>query len=108
MASQATSPSQVKDASELRVKETDRIRTVVGELHALGVDIRETDDGFIVHPSVIRGGRVEAHGDHRLAMMLQIARLLTDESIDVEGMEAAEVSYPDFQRDLQQLMSEIE
>lgn len=108
VASQATSPSQVKDASELRVKETDRIRTVVGELRALGVDIRETDDGFIVHPSVIRGGRVEAHGDHRLAMMLQIARLLTDESINVEGMEAAEVSYPDFQRDLQQLMSEIE
>lgn len=108
VASQANSPSIVKDASELRVKETDRIRTVVSELSSLGVDIKETDDGFIVYPSLIQGGDVNTYSDHRLSMMLQVAALLTDSSIEIEGVEASDVSYPRFREDLQRLQREIE
>ena len=108
VASQASSPSSVRDAGELRVKETDRIQTVASELKALGVDLRETDDGFDVYPSRLHGGRVSSHGDHRLAMMLQIADLLTTESVTIDHVEAADVSYPRFRDDLQRLGREIE
>ncbi|UTT41713.1 3-phosphoshikimate 1-carboxyvinyltransferase [Exiguobacterium aurantiacum] len=108
VASQATSPSSVRDAGELRVKETDRIQTVVHELSALGVDLRETDDGFDIFPSRLHGGHVSSHGDHRLAMMLQIADLLTTERVTIEHVEAADVSYPRFRDDLQRLGREIE
>lgn len=108
VASQATSPSTVRDAGELRVKETDRIRTVVTELKTLGIDIDETADGFTVRPSVVRGGKVDAFGDHRLSMMLQIAALLTDEPVHIRGMDVSDVSYPQFHQDLQRLGREIE
>lgn len=108
VASQASSPSVVKDAAELRVKETDRIKTVVSELASLGIDIRETKDGFSVFPSRLRGGVVSSHGDHRLSMMLQIAALLTDERVVIDGVEASDISYPQFRDDLQRLGREIE
>lgn len=108
VASQASSPSLVKDASELRVKETDRIKTVVSELSALGVDIRETEDGFSVFPSRLHGGAVSSHADHRLSMMLQVAALLTDEPVTIDDVESSEVSYPRFHDDLQRLGREIE
>lgn len=108
VASQATSPSTVRDAGELRVKETDRIQTVVTELKTLGVDIEETEDGFTVRPSPIRGGDVDAFGDHRLSMMLQIAALLTDDPVHIHGMDVSDVSYPQFHQDLQRLGREIE
>lgn len=108
VASQATSTSIVKDASELRVKETDRIKTVVSELSRLGVEIEETNDGFIVRPSVLTGGDVRSYGDHRLSMMLQIASLLTQENIQIDGIGASDVSYPRFREDLQRLHREIE
>lgn len=108
VASQASSSSSVRDAGELRVKETDRIQTVASELKALGVDLRETDDGFDVYPSHLHGGHVSSHGDHRLAMMLQIADLLTTEHVTIDDVEAADVSYPRFRDDLQRLGREIE
>lgn len=108
VASQASSPSVVKDAGELRVKETDRIATVVKELATLGVDIRETEDGFTVFPSQLQGGHVSSHGDHRLAMMLQVAALLVDEPVVIDQVEASEISYPRFHDDLQRLGREIE
>lgn len=108
VASQASSPSVVKDAGELRVKETDRIKTVVSELSSLGIDIRETEDGFSVFPSQLQVGHVSTHSDHRLSMMLQVAALLIDEPVIIDGVEAAEISYPHFRDDLQQLGREIE
>lgn len=106
VASQAGQSSTVRDAGELRVKESDRIATVVRELSTLGVQIEEREDGFVVHPSHIHGGEVEAHGDHRLAMMLQIARLLTNEPVVIRGEEAMAISYPAFRDDLKRLLSE--
>lgn len=108
VASQASTPSVVRDAAELRVKETDRIKTVVQELNVLGVDLEETEDGFIVRPSTIQEGKVQSHGDHRLSMMLQVARLLSKGWIEIEGVEASDISYPQFHEDLQRLHREIE
>jgi 3-phosphoshikimate 1-carboxyvinyltransferase len=95
----------VRGAQELRLKETDRIATVVDGLSALGASIEATDDGFAVTGSGgLRGGRIASHGDHRLAMLGAIAGLASREGVDVDGMEAADVSYPRFMDDVARLM----
>jgi 3-phosphoshikimate 1-carboxyvinyltransferase len=91
----------VRGAQELRVKETDRIATVVEGLGALGAAIEATDDGFVVHGSGgLRGGVLRSHGDHRLAMLGAIAGLCSRDGVEVVGLEAAAVSYPGFVDDL--------
>jgi 3-phosphoshikimate 1-carboxyvinyltransferase len=95
----------VRGAGELRVKETDRIATVVDGLRGLGAEIEATEDGFVVQGSgELRGGVLPAHGDHRLAMLGAVAGLASREGVEVDGMEAAAVSYPAFEIDLAQLM----
>ena len=92
----------VRDAHELRVKESDRIRTVVTGLSALGAQIEELPDGFrIKGQTTFRGGQAQSHGDHRLAMAWAVAGMVSQEGVGVEGMEAAAVSYPRFLEDLQ-------
>ena len=94
----------VRGAQELRVKETDRIATVVEGLGALGAAIEATDDGFVVRGSGgLRGGVLRSHGDHRLAMLGAIAGLCSREGVEVVGLEAAAVSYPGFAGDLARL-----
>ncbi len=91
----------VEGAQELRLKETDRIATVVDGLRGLGADIEATDDGFAVRGTGgLRGGTLHAHGDHRLAMLGAVAGLASREGVEVVGMEAAAVSYPGFTADL--------
>jgi 3-phosphoshikimate 1-carboxyvinyltransferase len=91
----------VTGAQELKVKESDRIATVVDGLRGLGADIEATDDGFVVRgDGGLRGGMIEAHGDHRLAMLGAVAGLASREGVEVVGMDAAAVSYPHFERDL--------
>ena len=88
----------VRGAEELRVKETDRIAGVVDGLGALGAEIEATEDGFLVKGGGgLRGGLLDARGDHRLAMLGAVAGLASGEGVEVEGMEAAAVSYPDFE-----------
>jgi 3-phosphoshikimate 1-carboxyvinyltransferase len=95
----------VRGAAELRVKETDRIATVVDGLRGLGAEIEATEDGFVVSgDGGLRGGVLAAHGDHRLAMLGAVAGLASREGVTVEGMEAAAVSYPGFERDLASLL----
>jgi len=94
----------VHGAGELRVKESDRIATVVDGLRGLGADIEALDDGFAVRGTGgLRGGTIEAHGDHRLAMLGAVAGLASEQGVEVIGMEAAEVSYPGFAQDLASL-----
>jgi 3-phosphoshikimate 1-carboxyvinyltransferase len=94
----------VRGAQELRLKESDRIATVVDGLRGLGADIEATEDGFAVRGSGgLRGGTIESHGDHRLAMMGAVAGLASREGVQVIGMEAAAVSYPGFVADLERL-----
>jgi 3-phosphoshikimate 1-carboxyvinyltransferase len=96
----------VRGAGELRVKESDRIATVVDGLRGLGADIEATGDGFAVRgPGGLRGGRIEAHGDHRLAMLGAVAGLASRDGVEVVGMEAAAVSYPNFSGDLGALIA---
>ena len=94
----------VRGAQELRVKETDRIATVVDGLRGLGADIEATADGFVVQGTGgLRGGTIASHGDHRLAMLGAVAGLASREGVEVDGMEAAAVSYPGFEADLASL-----
>jgi 3-phosphoshikimate 1-carboxyvinyltransferase len=91
----------VRGAQELRVKESDRIATVVDGLRGLGADIEATDDGFAVRGTGgLRGGAIASHGDHRLAMLGAVAGLASREGVEVAGMDAAAVSYPSFEADV--------
>ncbi len=95
----------VRGAGELRVKESDRIATVVEGLRGLGAVIEALPDGFVVTGTGgLRGGRLDAHGDHRLALLGAIAGLASEEGVEVVGMEAAEVSYPGFADDVAALV----
>jgi 3-phosphoshikimate 1-carboxyvinyltransferase len=96
----------VRGAEELRLKESDRIAAVVEGLRGLGADIEEAQDGFVVRGdgSPLRGGVLDARGDHRLAMLGAVAGLASSEGVEVEGMEAAAVSYPGFVADLRALL----
>ena len=97
----AEGETAVRGAGELRVKESDRIATVVEGLRGLGAEIDAQPDGFIVRGTGrLRGGRLEAHGDHRLALLGAVAGLASDQGVEVVGMEAAAVSYPDFADDI--------
>ncbi|MDO8212739.1 3-phosphoshikimate 1-carboxyvinyltransferase [Conexibacter sp. CPCC 206217] len=96
----------VRGAAELKVKESDRIQTVVDGLRGLGAGIEATDDGFVVQGgSGLRGGSIGSHGDHRMAMLGAIAGLASREGVVVEGMDAAAVSYPGFTQDLARLLA---
>jgi 3-phosphoshikimate 1-carboxyvinyltransferase len=95
----------VRGAQELRVKESDRIAGVVEGLRGLGAEIEAADDGFAVRGTGgLRGGTIDARGDHRLAMMGAVAGLASREGVEVLGMESASVSYPGFVEDLAKLV----
>jgi 3-phosphoshikimate 1-carboxyvinyltransferase len=97
-ATHARGTSVVRGAAELRAKESDRIAAVVGGLKSLGARITECADGFEVTgvPQRLRGGRMSAHGDHRLAMLGAVAGLASVDGVEVEGAEAAAISFPGF------------
>jgi 3-phosphoshikimate 1-carboxyvinyltransferase len=95
----------IKDAEELRVKETDRIQTVVTELTNLGVSIEATKDGMIIQGnSSLIGANVNSHGDHRMGMMLSIAALLAKGDTIIENTECIAVSFPNFKEQLNDLI----
>jgi 3-phosphoshikimate 1-carboxyvinyltransferase len=97
----------IRDAEELRFKESDRIKTTVQELTRMGASIEERPDGIVIHGNGgtggLKGAEVEGHGDHRLAMALGVAGLLAQGETQVEGAQVATVSYPGFWDHLQQL-----
>jgi 3-phosphoshikimate 1-carboxyvinyltransferase len=97
----------VRGAAELRLKESDRIAAVVEGLRGLGADIEEAPDGFVVRGdgSPLAGGTIDAHGDHRLAMLGAVAGLASTGGVEVVGMESAAVSYPGFEADLAALIA---
>ena len=96
----------VRGAAELRVKESDRVATVVEGLRGLGARIEALPDGFAVTGTGgLRGGTLHSHGDHRLALLGAVAGLASEDGVEVVGMEAADVSYPRFVADLAGLLS---
>jgi 3-phosphoshikimate 1-carboxyvinyltransferase len=95
----------VEGAAELRAKESDRIVGIVDGLAGIGAEIEGRPDGFVVRGTGgLRGGRLDARGDHRLAMVGAVAGLASHEGVEVDGFEAVEVSYPGFERDLRALL----
>ena len=109
VASQAQGTTVVRDASELRVKETDRIATTVSELRKMGAKIEPAPDGFSVQgPVSLMGGAVESHGDHRLAMALAVAALAARGPSTVYGAEVTGDSFPGFEITLQALGADVE
>jgi 3-phosphoshikimate 1-carboxyvinyltransferase len=100
-ATQAHGVTTVRDAAELRVKESDRITALVTELRKLGAIIEELPDGFVVEgPAPLHGRVVDAHGDHRLAMSLAVAALVADGETTILGADSIPVSFPGFERAL--------
>ncbi|BDG36547.1 3-phosphoshikimate 1-carboxyvinyltransferase [Saccharococcus caldoxylosilyticus] len=107
LATQAEGTTVIKDASELKVKETNRIDTVVTELRKLGAEIEATEDGMIIHgKSALKAEEavVDSHGDHRIGMMLAIAACITKGAVHLKRPEAVAVSYPAFFDHLHSLM----
>lgn len=98
LASQANGQTVVKDAGDLRNKESDRISALVCELKKIGVNIEETPDGFIVNgkTSIKGGAEVETYHDHRLAMSLYVAGLVAEKEILVKDFQWVDISFPEF------------
>ena len=106
LATQAEGVTVIKDAEELKVKETDRIQVVADALNSMGADISPTADGMIINgKSSLHGAKINTFGDHRIGMMTAIAALLVKEGeVDLDRAEAINTSYPSFFDDLESLI----
>lgn len=97
MATQAEGTTIIKDAEELKVKETNRIDTVVNELKKVGADIEATEDGMIIKGKTkLHGGALDSYGDHRIGMMGAVASLIAEGETVLHNDKAINVSYPSF------------
>ncbi|MGI2327060.1 3-phosphoshikimate 1-carboxyvinyltransferase [Planococcus sp. YIM B11945] len=105
IATQAKGTTVIKDAEELRVKETDRIAAVVEELSKIGASIEATADGMIIHgPTPLHGAQMASYGDHRLGMMAAVAALAASGTIEIDDPDCISVSYPNFIDHMNQLI----
>lgn len=106
LATQAQGRTVIRDAEELKVKETDRIQVVADALNSMGAAITPTEDGMIIEGKTpLHGAQVNTFGDHRIGMMTAIAALLAQSGqVELERSEAIKTSYPSFFRDLEGLM----
>ncbi|WP_102345783.1 3-phosphoshikimate 1-carboxyvinyltransferase [Bacillus sp. Marseille-P3661] len=105
LATQAEGITTIKDAAELKVKETNRIDTVVSQLEKMGASIKPTEDGMIIEgKTALHGATVDSFGDHRIGMMLAIAALLSSSESNLLNAEAISVSYPNFFEHLNELV----
>lgn len=97
IATQLDGTLTIRDARELRVKESDRIRAIVDNLRSLGVEVEEFEDGLRLRGRQrLRGGRIDSRGDHRIAMSFAVGGLIAEGETTIDGAEAASVSLPEF------------
>ncbi len=96
LGSQTRGGIEIRDAEELRLKESDRIAATARNLRAMGVPVKEFDDGMKISPAKLQGGRIESYGDHRIVMAFAIAALLAEGESEIEGTECVAVSFPEF------------
>lgn len=105
LATQAQGETVIKDAAELRVKESDRIKTTVENLRAIGAEVEELPDGMVIKgKSRLKGGKVFSHGDHRIAMTFAVASLITEGPVEIDDTACVSTSYPGFFDDLKGLL----
>lgn len=96
-ATQAEGNTVIRDAGELRVKESDRLAAVAHNLNAMGAQVKETKDGLIIHgPTPLQGVEIDSFGDHRIAMSFAIAGLLAQGETIIKGSECVDISFPGF------------
>jgi 3-phosphoshikimate 1-carboxyvinyltransferase len=104
LATQCRGITTIRDAKELRVKESDRIQVVADGLRAMGAKIEATADGFVIEgPTPLHGTTIDASGDHRIAMAFAIAAAVADGPVVVRGADSIATSYPDFESDMDRL-----
>lgn len=106
-AAAADGTTTFRDAAELKVKESDRIASMAGALVAVGADAQGRDDGLVVNGTgrPLAGGRIDARGDHRVAMSLAVAALAATGPVHIDGWESVSTSYPAFEEDLHRCQS---
>lgn len=103
-ATQAEGQTVIRDAAELKVKETDRIHITAQELRKLGARVEETDDGMVIEgPVQLTGNRCNSHGDHRIGMAAAVAGLVAEGGVTVDQADAIDVSFPGFEALLSEL-----
>ncbi|MBZ5202268.1 3-phosphoshikimate 1-carboxyvinyltransferase [Planomicrobium chinense] len=106
VATQAHGTTVIKDAEELRVKETDRIAAVVAELSKMGADITATEDGMIINgPTPLTGADMKTYGDHRLGMMAAVAALAATGEVHIDDPDCIAVSFPNFVEQMNSLIN---
>ena len=104
LATQCHGTTMIRDAQELRVKETDRIAVVTENLKRMGANITATDDGMIINgPTPLHGTTIDSSGDHRIGMSFAIAGTIATGETIIENADAIQTSYPDFVRHLTEL-----
>ncbi len=109
VATQAVGETIVRGAHELRVKESDRIATLLAGLRSFGAEVEELEDGFMVSgPTILSGARVESAGDHRIAMAFTVAGLIAKGETRIEDFDSADVSWPGFDKVLASLGADVE
>jgi 3-phosphoshikimate 1-carboxyvinyltransferase len=96
LGSQTPGGIEIRDAEELRLKESDRIAATVENLRAMGAIVKEFDDGMSVAPTQLKGARLESHGDHRIAMAFTVAALIAEGDSEIHDSECVQVSFPGF------------
>jgi len=95
-AAAARGTTTIRGAAELRVKESDRIATMADGLRALGIRVGETSDGAVIEGGTLRGGRIDSHGDHRVAMSFAVAALAASDEIRILDCANVATSFPGF------------
>lgn len=106
LAAFADGTTMIQDAAELKVKESDRITTVVTNLRAMGCDAQPTEDGMIINGGkILHGASIDSYLDHRIAMSFAIAALNADGETDIKDGDCVNISYPDFYEDIKKLMN---
>lgn len=96
LGSQTIGGLEIRDAEELRLKESDRIAATAQNLRAMGVTVKEFDDGMKISPARLQGARIESYGDHRIVMAFTIAALLAEGESEIEGTDCVGISFPEF------------
>jgi 3-phosphoshikimate 1-carboxyvinyltransferase len=96
LGSQTRGGIEIRDAEELRLKESDRIAATARNLRAMGVPVKEFDDGMKISRAKLQGARIESYGDHRIVMAFAIAALLAEGESEIEGTDCVAVSFPEF------------
>jgi 3-phosphoshikimate 1-carboxyvinyltransferase len=107
LGTRADGETVIAGAERLRYKESDRLAAIASELGTLGANVKETQGGLLVSgPSVLTGGNVDSHGDHRIAMALAVAALCASDTVTIRNAQCVSKSYPTFFDDLRSLSVE--